>query len=71
MKAGEDASWEWPCKRIQAHKAGSDGQIECLVNWVGQRHLAPRVKKEQLVAEARDVYDKVHGLVHIQKDGRT
>ncbi|CAN9308805.1 unnamed protein product [Alternaria alternata] len=68
LKAGEDASWEWPCKRIQAHKTGSDGQIECLVNWVGQRHLAPRVKKEQLVAEARDVYDKVHGLVHIQKD---
>lgn len=64
MKADDEASWEWPYKRIQAHKTGSDGHIEYLVKWVGQRHLASWVKREQLVAEARDIYDKAHGVSH-------
>ncbi|KAI4629906.1 uncharacterized protein J4E87_003093 [Alternaria ethzedia] len=64
MKADDEASWEWPYKRIQAHKTGSDGRIEYLVKWVGQRHLASWVKREQLVAEARDIYDKAHGVTH-------
>ncbi|KAG9189574.1 hypothetical protein G6011_06442 [Alternaria panax] len=68
MKAGNDASWEWPYKRIQAHKTAGDGQIEYLVKWVGQRHLASWVKGEQLITEARDVYDRAHGLIHTQKD---
>ncbi|KAI4651206.1 uncharacterized protein J4E78_007897 [Alternaria triticimaculans] len=64
MKADDEASWEWPYKRIQAHKTGSDGRIEYLVKWVGQRHLASWVKREQLVAEARDIYDRAHGVSH-------
>ncbi|KAI4703103.1 hypothetical protein J4E81_001980 [Alternaria sp. BMP 2799] len=64
MKADDEASWEWPYKRIQAHKTGSDGHIEYLVKWVGQRHLASWVKREQLVAEARDIYDNAHGVSH-------
>jgi hypothetical protein len=67
MKADDDANWEWPYKRIQAHKTSNDGNIEYLVKWVGQRHLASWVKKEQLVAEARDMYDKAHGVSHRQE----
>jgi hypothetical protein len=68
MKADEDASWDWPYKRIQAHKTGSDGQIEYLVKWVGQRHLASWVEKDQLAAEACEIYDRAHGLIHTQDE---
>jgi hypothetical protein len=62
-KADEASGWEWPYKRILAHKTGPDG-VEYLVKWVGQRFHASWVKKEQLVPEAREVYDKVHAVIH-------
>jgi hypothetical protein len=63
-KAEEGPGWEWPYKRILAHKTGDDGTVEYLVKWVGQRFHASWVGKEQLVPEAREVYDRAHAVFH-------
>jgi len=56
--------WDWPYKTIEAHKTGEEGKVEYLVKWVGQRHFPSWVEKEQLDSNAREVYDRAHGVVH-------
>jgi hypothetical protein len=68
-KKTEQDSWEWPYKRIVAHKTGADEQVEYLVKWVGQRHLPSWVKKRDLDAAARKIYDNAHGVVHKSRAG--
>jgi hypothetical protein len=55
-------TWEWPYKRIIAHKTNPDGRMEYLVKWVGQRYFPSWVQAEQIDAAARSIYDKAHGL---------
>jgi hypothetical protein len=68
-KKTEQDSWEWPYKRIIAHKTGADEQVEYLVKWVGRRYFPSWVQKEQLDSAARKMYDKAHGVVHGRKSG--
>jgi hypothetical protein len=63
-KVDDESDWEWPYKRILTHKTGTNGTVEYLVKWVGQRYFASWVRKEGLNAEAREIYDKAHGVVH-------
>jgi hypothetical protein len=63
-KKTEQDSWEWPYKRITAHKTDNVGEVEYLVKWVGQRYFPSWVQKEQLNSCAREAYDKAHGVVH-------
>jgi hypothetical protein len=60
----EQDSWEWPYKRIVAHKTVSASQVEYLVKWVGQRHFPSWVQTEQLDKAARKVYDEAYGVAH-------
>ncbi|KAF1913896.1 hypothetical protein BDU57DRAFT_326725 [Ampelomyces quisqualis] len=62
-KKTEQDCWEWPFKRIMAHKTNKDGQVEYLVKWVGQRYFPSWVQKKQLDPAARKMYDEAHGLV--------
>ena len=63
-KKEDQESWEWPYKRIVAHKTTGEGHIEYLVKWVGRRYFPSWVKKEYLTPEAREVYDKAHDVTH-------
>jgi hypothetical protein len=63
-KKTEQDSWEWPYKRITAHRTDNGGEGEYLVKWVGQRYFSSWVQKEQLDSVARMVYDKAHGVTH-------
>ncbi|KAF1958967.1 hypothetical protein CC80DRAFT_533913 [Byssothecium circinans] len=56
--------WEWPYKRIMAHKTASDGHIQYLVKWIGNRYPASWVDREQLADGSHDKYDEQHGIVH-------
>lgn len=64
VKKEEQDSWEWPYKRITAHKTNADGQVEYLLKWVEQRYFPSWVKEGQLDAVARIMYDKAHNVVH-------
>ena len=57
-------SWEWPYKRIVAHRTGEDDKMEYLVKWVGRRYHASWVKKDSLIDEAREAYDKANNVAH-------
>lgn len=63
-KKEEQDSWEWPCKRIVAHKTNADAIVEYLVKWVGQRHFPSWLREDQLDAAARRIYYDAHGVVH-------
>ncbi|KAF2823538.1 hypothetical protein CC86DRAFT_69276 [Ophiobolus disseminans] len=63
-KKEEQDSWEWPYKRITAHKTNADGQVEYLVKWVGKRYFPSWVQEGQLDDAARRVYDNEHDVVH-------
>jgi hypothetical protein len=63
-KKEDQESWEWPYKRIVAHKTAADGQVEYLVKWVGRRYFPSWVRMEHLTPEAREVYDKAHDVTH-------
>ena len=67
-KKTEQDSWEWPYKRITAHKANAEGRVEYLVKWVGQRHFPSWVQGDQLDSAARKLYDKAHGVVHPERE---
>jgi hypothetical protein len=68
-KKTEQDSWEWPYKRITAHKTGADGQVEYLVKWVGQRYFPSWVQKGQLDRAAHSIYDQAHSVVHGLESG--
>jgi hypothetical protein len=68
-KKTEQDSWEWPYKRIIAHKTGADEQVEYLVKWVGQRYFPSWVNKGELDTAARKIYDEAHGVVHKSRGG--
>lgn len=61
---GSDWSWEWPYKRILAHKTEVNGKIRYLVKWVGNRWPDSWVSREELGDAARRVYDEAHGITH-------
>jgi hypothetical protein len=63
-KRTEQDGWEWPYKRITAHKTNAEGRVEYLVKWVGQRYFPSWVQKDQLDSATRRTYDKEHGVVH-------
>lgn len=64
-RTGDDSTgWDWPFKRILAHKTADDGKIQYLVKWVGQRFPASWVSKEQVAGGAHEAYDKIHGILH-------
>ncbi|KAH7078475.1 hypothetical protein FB567DRAFT_136730 [Paraphoma chrysanthemicola] len=69
-KNPEQDTWEWPYKRIVAHKTSADGRLEYLVKWVGQRYFPSWVQADQIHAAARLVYDKDHGLGGSEDQGR-
>ncbi|KAH9863272.1 hypothetical protein IAQ61_009549 [Plenodomus lingam] len=58
----EDASWEWPYKRILAHRMADKGGREYLVKWVGRRYWSSWIEGGMLDVEARTAYDDLHGL---------
>jgi hypothetical protein len=68
-KNTEQDSWEWPYKRIIAHKTSADGQVEYLVKWVGRRYFPSWVQEGQLDPAARKMYDQAHGVVHGPESG--
>ncbi|KAF2876987.1 hypothetical protein BDV95DRAFT_136041 [Massariosphaeria phaeospora] len=63
-----DWSWEWPYKRIVAHKTGEDGAIVYLVKWVGKRYAESWIGRELLDEAGREEYDRVKGVVHPAQD---
>lgn len=66
-KKAEQDGWEWPYKRIMAHKTGAEGHLEYLVKWVGQRYFASWVQAAQLDDEARRMYDETHGVSQVDE----
>ena len=59
------ASWEWPYKRILAHKTETNGDIRYLVKWVGQRFPSSWINREQLVGDDHMAYDEAHAITHV------
>jgi hypothetical protein len=75
-KKSEQDSWEWPYKRITAHKTNVDGKVEYLVKWIGQRYFPSWVQDDQLDAATRRIYDEAHKMVsqetsRLRKKART
>ncbi|KAF2032172.1 hypothetical protein EK21DRAFT_61462 [Setomelanomma holmii] len=68
-KNPEQESWDWPYKRIIAHKTGVDGQMEYLVKWVGQRYFPSWIQADQLDVAGRSIYDKAHGRASQKSKG--
>jgi hypothetical protein len=66
-KKEEQDSWEWPYKRITAHKTDAEGRVEYLVKWVGRRYFPSWVKAEQIDGAARRRYGEANGVV--RKEG--
>jgi hypothetical protein len=62
----DSTAWEWPYKRILAHKTETDGKVRYLVKWVGQRFPASWISREQLTEDAHMIYDKTHGVVYAE-----
>ena len=62
----DGTDWEWPYKRILAHKTETNSEVRYLVKWVGQRFPASWIRKEQLTGDAHMAYDKAHGVVHAE-----
>jgi hypothetical protein len=69
-RSKEEDSWDWPFKRIIAHRIDSNGEVFYLAKWTGTRWPDQWVPKSNFVEDATRVYDQTHGLASASRKKR-
>jgi hypothetical protein len=60
----DQSGWDWPFKRITAHRENEADETEYLVKWVGHRYMPFYVQKDNLDDVSGEIYDRANDVVH-------